>query len=200
MTKTFARRIMLSAGAVIIAGLATAAVAQPAWGPNGYGPGMMGWGGGYGPGMMGWGAGPNGGHGPGSWGGRSGANGSWDSASYLRSLGSELGITKAEEPAWADYSKAFSSVADQMQSLREGMYAMMGDGSWEDHRNFMEQAWQMRRQAFATMQTATDKLIQALDPSQRQKAQDILPGLGYGPGFMMGGGYGRRGGPGWYGR
>lgn len=197
MAKTFARRIMLGGAVALLAGLTTAAVAQPAWGPGGYGPGMMGggWGGGgYGPGMMGWG-----GYGPGPRGGGWGANGAGDTGGYLDGLKAELGITKAEEPAWDAYAKAFSGAADQMQSVREGMYAMMGDPSWEDHRNFMEQAWQVRRQAFATMQTATDNLMQALDPQQREKAQDVLPPTGYGPGFMMGG-YGWRGGPGWSGR
>lgn len=82
-----------------------------------------------------------------------------------------------------------------MQALREGMWNAMGDGSWEARRDFMNQAFQVRQQAFATMRGATDKLMRVLDPDQQQKARDILPGLGYGhgPGWMMGGGYG----PGW---
>lgn len=181
MTKTFARRALLGAAAATLAGIAAAAVAQPAWGPGGYGPGMMGGGRGYGPGMMGWGRG----YGP------LGPQGTAWNADHLASMKSELGITQAEEPAWDAYAKTVSAVADQMRALRDTMWDTMGGGSWDDHRAFMEQAFQTRRQAYTTMREATDKLLQALEPSQREKAQALLPGAGpqygsgYGPGQMM---------------
>lgn len=196
MTKTFVRRALLGATLAALVGGATA-IAQPGWGPgygpgmmgDGYGPGMMG-GGGYGPGMMGgWG-----GYGPGMRGwGNGPAGDTWDAGHFLGSLKAALGITQAQEPAWDRYAQAFNSFSDQMQALRQGMYESMADGSWAQHRAFMQQAWQSRQQALAMMRDATGQLMQALDPQQREKAQDALAsigcgyGYGYGPGRRSGG-------------
>jgi hypothetical protein len=183
MTKTFARRTLLGFGAATLTGIAAAALAQPAWGPGEYGPGMMGWGRGYGPAMMGGGRGygPPGPQGP-----------AWR-AEDLASLKSKLGITPAEEPAWDTYARTVSALGDQMRALRDTMWDTMGRGSWDDHRAFMERAFETRRQTYTTMRDATDKLLQALEPAQQDKARGLLPGsnrqygAGYGSGPMMGG-------------
>jgi hypothetical protein len=142
---------------------ALAAVAQPAMGPgrgHGGGPGMMG---GRGAGMMGR---------------------SWDTKGYLDALKSQLGITVSQEPAWKEYADKVSGVGEQMQGLHQTMFESMGTASWQERRNMMNNMFEGRQQAFDLVHEAANRLLPALDPAQRTKAQATLPGLAHGPGMM----------------
>ena len=164
MTRNIGRRAMLGTTFASLTSVAVIAVAQPAVGPSrgpagGAGPGMMG----GGPGMMGR---------------------SWNTASYLDRLKTELGITTNQEPAWKDYADTVSGMGEQMQSLHQTMFDSMGTASWQERRNMMNQMFQARKQAFDTVHEAANRLLPALDPAQKAKAQTSLPGLAYGPGMM----------------
>jgi LTXXQ motif family protein len=110
--------------------------------------------------------------------------GSWNTGSYLDSLKTQLGITENQEPAWKDYADTVSGVGEQMQGLHQSMFEAMGTASWQESRDMMNQMFQARQQAFDTVHAAADKLMPALDPAQRGKAQRSLPGLAYGRGMM----------------
>ena len=125
------------------------------------------------------------GRGPGIMGGGQGMmGGAWNTGSYLDSLKTELGITASEEPAWKEYADTVSGVGEQMQGLHQTMFEAMGTASWQERRDMMNQMFQARQQAFNTVHDAAAKLISALDPTQKTKAQRLLPGFGYGPGMM----------------
>jgi hypothetical protein len=124
-----------------------------------------------GPGMMGsGGAGMMGGH--------------WNTDSYFGGLKAQVGITPNEEPAWKEYADTVSGVGEQMRGLHQTMFESMGTASWQERRNLMNQMFQARQQAFNTVHEAATKLVAALDPAQRAKAQAILPGLVYGRGMV----------------
>lgn len=144
---------------VALAGLAVpAALAQPGPGPGG-GPGMMG-GGRMGGGMMG---------------------GGWDPASYLERLKERLAITAAQEPAWAAYADVVNGTAETMRALHQSVYESMGTATWEERRNMMNTMFDARHEAQKNVVEAADKLLGQLDPAQQRQAQQVLPGLGYGP-------------------
>ena len=184
MTRSIARRMLISATVSALSGLAIAAVAQPAMGPGrgdggGNGPGMMDIG--NGTGMMGGGRGPgtvNGGGGTGMMGG------DWNTNNYLASLKTELAITPGEEPAWKDYADTVSGIGEQMQGLHQTMFDAMGTASWPERRDMMNQMFQARQQASDTVRDAATKLTSALDPAQKEKARSMLPGFAYGPGMI----------------
>ena len=162
MTSKFGRRLLL--GTIVAGSAAMVAVAQP---PAGRGPGMMGggmMGGGMGPGMMG---------------------GSWNTASYLDRLKTRLDITPGQEPAWKDYADTITGAGQQMQSQHQTMFEAMGTASWEERRNLMNAMFQTRQQASDSVHQAATRLLAALDPAQKTRAQQILPGLAYGHGMMM---------------
>ena len=172
MTHISARHLLLGIASAALIAAAAGAAAQPPTGrgPGGpYGPGMMG-GGGGGPGMMGGGPGMMGGY--------------WNTGSYLAALKTQLGITPAEEPAWKEYTDTVSGVGEQMQGLHQTMFESMGTASWPERQNLMNQMFQARQHAFDTVHEAATKLLASLDPSQKAKAQSILPGLAYRRGMM----------------
>jgi hypothetical protein len=162
MTSKIGRRLLL--GTIVAGSAAIVAVAQP---PVGRGPGMMGagmMGGGMGPGMMG---------------------GYWNTASYLDGLKTRLGITAGQEPAWKDYSDTVTGVGEQMQALHQTMFEAMGTASWQERRDLMNSMFQSRQQASDSVHQAATKLMAILDPVQKARAQQILPGLAYRHGMMM---------------
>jgi hypothetical protein len=162
MTSKIGRRLLL--GTIVAGSTAIVAVAQP---PVGRGPGMMGagmMGGGMGPGMMG---------------------GYWNTASYLDGLKTRLGITAGQEPAWKDYSDTVTGVGEQMQALHQTMFEAMGTASWQERRDLMNSMFQSRQQASDSVHQAATKLMAILDPVQKARAQQILPGLAYRHGMMM---------------
>ncbi len=145
---------MVSTGIVIIA------LAQP-------GPGMMGM---HGQGMMG---------GPGGM-----MGGTWNTASYLDGLKTQLDIKPNQQQAWEEYADTVSGVAQQMQGVHQTMFESMGTASWQERRTLMNQMFQARQQAANTVHEAATKLLASLDPTQKAKAQAILPGLTYRRGMM----------------
>ena len=153
---TAKRCFLLTTTLAALASAAVVAVAQPA----GPGPGMMG---GGGRGMMG---------------------GYWNTGTYLDALKTQLAITPNEEPAWKEYADTVSGIGVQMQGLHQTMFELMGTASWQERRNLMNQMFQARQQAFVTVQGAATKLMPALSPAQKSKAQSILPGFAYGRGMM----------------
>ena len=185
------RRQLLLVGLVAaLGGGAGLALAQPSGSPMGGPMGGAGMGAGRGPGMMG-------GRGGRMMGARMGMAGGYRNApAYLADLKAQLGITKAQAPAWQDYADTVSGTATQMQGLHQSMYQSMAGATWAERRERMNVMFQARQQAFETVHAAAEKLLPALSPQQRDTAAYILPGL-RGPGPMGGGmGRGMMGGPG----
>ncbi len=164
MTRIIGRRSFFGTMTIALLGSGMIAAAQPAVGP---GRGMMG---GAGPGMMGGGPGMMGGY--------------WNTGTYLDALKSQLGITTQEESAWKEYADTVSGTSEQMQGLHQSMFESMGTATWQERRGMMDQMFKARQQAYGAVHDAATKLLSALDPAQRAKAQSILPGLAYGRGMM----------------
>jgi periplasmic protein CpxP/Spy len=144
----------------------------PPRGPHGMGPGMM----------MGMGAGhgPMGGH-------------FADPAAHLAALKTELKITAQQEAAWDAYAKTVESTATSMKAQRQGVKSMH-DLSDQDRQAFMARIREQHETAFAGVKAAAEKLLIALDDTQKTKAQEILPGLAaHGPGMMQHTGMGGHG-------
>jgi hypothetical protein len=143
-------------------------------GPYGMGPGMM----------MGMGAG----HGP--MGGRLA-----DPAAHLAALKTELDITAQQLPAWDAYAKTVESTANSMRAQRQGIDAKsMHDLSDQDRQAFMATMREQHDKAFAGVKEAAEKLLTALDDTQKTKAKEILPGLAKpGPAMMRHAGIGGTG-------
>lgn len=172
-----------AAGVLFVGGLA---LAQPFG--HGFGPPFMngGPGGGWGPGMMG--PGMMGRMGPGRM--RGGPGFTQADPAQLDALKKEIGITAAQEPAWAKYSKTLQDAAASMKSAWESANA---DKTQQDHYAF---ATKMREQAQKNQDAVTaaaKELFGGLTDAQKPKAQESLPGLAFGPGPMRGA---FRGGPG----
>ena len=164
MTRTTERCLLIGITLAALAGAAAGAAAQPAAEP---GPGMMR---GGGPNMMGGSGGMMGGY--------------WNTGSYLDALKTQLAISPNEESAWKEYADTISGIGEQMQGLHQTMFEAMGTASWQERRNLMNGMFQARQQAFDTVHEAATKLMSTLGPSQKAKAQSILPGLAYGRGTM----------------
>lgn len=159
MTRVIGRRQMLGMTLVALFSASSIALAQ-----QGPGPGMM-RGGMHGPGMM-----------------------VTDTASYLASLKTELGITETEETAWKAYADVVSDTREKMQSVRQSMFTSMQGATWEQRRDLMNSMFEARQDAFNRVHNAAEKLVSELTPEQKQKANRILPGIGFGPGMMGRGG------------
>jgi LTXXQ motif family protein len=160
-------------------------------GPDGMGPGMMhGMHHGMGPGMMkgmDHGMGPNmmKGMGPGTMHGRAGLG--FADPAEIESLKSELGITPAQETAWAKYAKAVQDAATAMKTTREGVDPdAVSKMAPADRYAFVSKMREERQKQFSAAKTAADELLETLDTAQKAKAADILPGLAFGPGAMRG--------------
>ncbi len=107
-----------------------------------------------------------------------------NSAGYLNDLKTTLNITQAQEPAWKEYTETVKGVAEQMQGVHQSMYEAMGTADWQERRDMMNRMFQARQAAFDSVHAAAEKLLPALDTSQRAKAETRLPGLA-GPGYGM---------------
>lgn len=141
---------------IAVAGLLTVAAgtawSQPMTGPGSFvhraAPGMAGQGSGYG-----------------------------DPAGYLGGLKVALGITAAQEPAWQEYADMVKGVAWQMQRVHEMMDGAMDNANPRERRDLLGRMSVARQRAFDTVHAAAEELLAALDPVQRNKATDTLPGL-----------------------
>lgn len=168
MTHTIGRRAMVGAAVASLTAVAGGAVAQPG---AGAGPGR----------------GPMGGPGPGMMGGRGGMmGGAWNTGSYLASLKAELNITPNQEAAWKDYADTVSATSEQMQGLHQTMFDAMTTASWQERRDMMNRMFEARQQAFDTVHGAANKLLAVLDPAQKTKAEQTLPGLAFRRDMMRG--------------
>ena len=153
-------------------------------GPDGMGPGMM-KGMGHGPMDMMKGHGMMKGMGPGMMHGRAGL-GLADPA-QLETLKTELKITAAQEQAWGKYAKAVQDAAAGMKTTRESVDPeAVRKMSPADRYAFVSKMREQAQERFAAVKTAADELLAILDATQKAKANDILPGLAFGPGPMRG--------------
>lgn len=177
--KTRTKVIALAAAAVVLGTAGVHAIAAP---PAGHGPGFaMPFMNGAGPmGMMGM---------------RQGAMASAiGDPAHFDTFKTELGITTAQEPAWTAYTRTLQETAASMRTSHESvdMSAIHGKSA-EDRQAFMKGMREQGEKAFGTVKAAADKLLAALDDTQKAKAKEILPGLttpGHammGHGGMMGG-------------
>jgi hypothetical protein len=146
-------------------------------GPHGMGMGM-----GMGPGMM---MGMHRGHGP-------MAGGFADPAAHLTSLKTELGITAPQEPVWDAYAKVVQDTAAAMKERRQGTdMTAMHNMSDQDRQAFITKMRDQHETAFQAVKAAAEKLLTALDDTQKTKAKEILPGLAvHEPGMMRHAGMG----------
>ena len=146
------------------------------------GPGMHGQ---MGPGMHGqMGPGMHGQMGPGMHGGPGRAQ--FDPA-RLDTLKAEIGITAAQESAWAKYAEAVQDAATTMKTTREGVDRdAVSKMTPADRFAFVSKMREQGQKQFDTVKTAADELLATLDDAQKAKAQQTLPGLAFGPGAMRG--------------
>lgn len=159
-------------------------------GHDGMGPGMMkGMGHGMGPGMMGhgmdhgMGPGMMKGMGHGMMHGRAGLA----DAAQIDGLKSELGITPAQETAWAKYAKAVQDAAVTMKTTRESVDPdQVSKMTPADRYAFVSKMREQGQKQLGAVKAAADELLATLDATQQAKARDILPGLAFGPGAMRG--------------
>jgi hypothetical protein len=143
-------------------------------GPNGMGPGMM--------------MGMGGGHGP-------IGGGFADPATNLASLKTELGITAEQEPAWAAYTKVVQETATSIKAQHQSLdRTAIHNMSEQDRQTFMTQMREQHEKAFEPVKTMAEKLLTALDDTQKTRAKAILPGLvPHGPAMMQHAGMGGHG-------
>jgi hypothetical protein len=182
-------------GAVAVAAVLTGgwALAQSVGPPSGFGPPFMhGQGhGGMGPAMM------KGMHGKGMHGMGPGmmkgmgpmmhGRGAFADPAQIETLKGELGITAAQETAWSKYAKAVQDAAAAMKTTREtvdpGAVSRMAPA---DRFAFVTKMREQGQKQFEAVRTAANELLAVLDDTQKTKANDILPGLAFGPGPTRG--------------
>ena len=104
----------------------------------------------------------------------------------LTALKSELGITPAQETAWAQYAKTLQDTAAAAKTTHEGVDPnAVSKMSPSDRYAFVTKMREQRQKQFEPVKTAADALVTVLDDGQKAKARDILPGLvAFGPGAM----------------
>jgi len=142
------------------------------------GPGMMKGMGGHGPGMMK-------GMGPGMMHGQPGA--AFADPAQLETLKADLGITAAQETAWSKYARALEDATAAMRRTRETVDPSTVSGMTPSERfAFVSKMREQGQKQFEAVRTAANELVAVLDDAQKTKANDILPGLAFGPGPMRG--------------
>jgi hypothetical protein len=139
------------------------------------GPGMMKGMGGHGPAMM-KGMGP-----------MMHARGAFADPAQIETLRGELGITAAQEAAWSKYAKAVQDAAAAMKTARESVDPSAVSGMTPSDRfAFVTRMREQGQKQSEAVRTAANELLAVLDDTQKTKANDILPGLAFGPGPMRG--------------
>jgi hypothetical protein len=74
-----------------------------------------------------------------------------------------------------------------MKTARESVDPeAVGKMSPADRYAFVSKMRAQAQERFGAVKAAADELLATLDPSQKSKAEDILPGLAFGPGSMRG--------------
>jgi hypothetical protein len=179
---------------LVIGGIAATALLAGGWalaqsndhGPGRFGPPFMRGEGGMGPGMHGMmGQGMHGQMGPGMRGqmGHGGPGLTFADPARIDTLKTELGITPAQEPAWAKYTKALQDAAITMRTTRESIDpATISKMTPQERFAFVSKIREQAQKQFETVKTSVDELLATLDEAQKIKAQETLPGLAFGPG------------------
>jgi len=172
------------AGATLLAaGWALAQSYGPGFGPpfmhgdgaGGMGPGMMRH---MGPGMM---QRMHGAMGPGMM-GPGGPGFAFADHTQIDKLKAELAITSAQEAAWTKYAKTVQDAAATMKATRESANST----NPQDRFAFASKMREQGQKQFQAVKSAANELLAQLDDTQKTKAQQILPGLAFGPGMMHG--------------
>jgi hypothetical protein len=186
------KRMMTTAFASLIA-IATVSMALPATAQmgqkGGHGPGMMngqGFGQGFGPGMMGPGYGPGmmGNYGPGMMGGcgmmgtTTEGRTSTFAVGRIAFLKAELGITDAQKSAWDAYAEKIKVNLTNMQGMWQTMQAVFDAKTPADRLDAQIAAMESRVSALKEIKPALAKLYDALSSEQKQKADELLTGMG----------------------
>lgn len=105
----------------------------------------------------------------------------------LETLKTELKITAAQEQAWGKYAKAVQDAAASRKTTRESIDPeTVTKMSPADRYAFVSKMREQAQEGFAAVKSAADELLTTLDPAQKAKATEILPGLAFGPGSMRG--------------
>lgn len=96
----------------------------------------------------------------------------------LNALKSELTITTAQEKSWNDYAKAVKAAADSMRENHKNM--MSGDfpKTLPERIAFHETMMSARLAEMKAMNEATLALYNALDTTQKAKADEVILGMG----------------------
>jgi hypothetical protein len=183
-------------GALIALAAAGAAFAQSQTGPSqpGMGHGMMGQGQGMmgqgmhgmmGHGMMGQGQGMMGqGHGMMGMGGMCpmmGMMGRGEHTSYtagrIAFLKAELGITEAQQEAWAAFSAALEKHFDAMGGKHQSMMPAVTSKTPVERLDAHLQAMQTHQNALQELKSPLIRLYELLDANQKKKADALLPAV-----------------------
>lgn len=156
-------------------------------GPDGMGHGMMkGMRPGMGPGMMGgmdhdMGSGMMTGMGPRVMHGSARQN--FADPARIDALKAELAITPAQEPAWAKYAKTVQSAAATMKTARNSVDPdVVSKMAPADRFALVTKMREQGQAQFGAVKAAAEELLTRLDATQKANANDILPGLAFGPG------------------
>ena len=182
------KALMISAVAVTTVLASGWALAQSAGhGPMGFGPPFMRGQGpdgmDHGPGMMSHGMMK--GMGPGMMHGRAGLG--LAGPAQLETLKTELQITASQEQAWGKYAKSVQDAAASMKTRRESVDPeAVRKMSPADRYAFVSKMREQAQERFGAVKAAADELLATLDPTQKSKAVEILPGLAFGLGPMRG--------------
>src|SRR3974390_569536 len=182
LERAMKKKFLVIAGIAAVAALAGGWAFAQATGPGSFGPPCMR---GLGPGIMG----PSmmqrmhSGMGPGMMFGGPGV--ALADPAQIERLKTELGITAAQESAWAKYAKTLQDAATAMKTARQGIDPdAISQLSPQERFTFMTNIREQGQKQFETVKTAASELLAALDETQKGKAQEILPGLAFGPGAM----------------
>ena len=104
----------------------------------------------------------------------------------LEAVKKEIGITAAQEQAWAKYASTMKEVSDARRSRREALdRSAINRMSLDDYRKFRDATIDQRRKEQDRVNAAVDELVNALDEKQAAVAREVLPGFALG-GYMRG--------------
>jgi hypothetical protein len=87
-----------------------------------------------------------------------------------------------QEAAWTKYTKTVHDAATTMKATRESANPTKP----QDRFAFASKMREQGQKQFEAVKTAANELLAKLDDTQKAKAQQILPGLAFGPGPMQG--------------
>ena len=177
------KKFLVIAGIAAVAALAGGWAFAQATGPGSFGPPFMR---GMGPGIMGPGMMQHmhSGMGPGMMFGGPGV--ALADPVQIERLKTELGITAAQESAWAKYAKTLQDAATAMKTAREGIDPdAVSKLNQQERFAFMTKIREQGQKQFEAVKTAANELVATLNETQKAKAQEILPGLAFGPGLMQ---------------